>query len=172
LKESVGLLHHPDLRVPDAPALYADPLTEALVASSQVRLEGTVGESLLPSYSYVRVHPHGSKMPAHTDRPASEVGVSIAVSSDAKWPLWLASSVGTVGIELEPGDAVVYFGSQVSHWREPFEGQKHIQMILFYVRATGPYAQYAYDGRAGLGFPLKPVRRTEDVGQTAAATSR
>ena len=39
-------------------------------------------------------------------------------------------------INLKPGDAVIYKGCDVKHWREPYEGDYHIQ-TFHYVDANG-----------------------------------
>lgn len=55
-----------------------------------------------------------------------------------------------VGVELEPGDALIYLGSRMKHWREPYEGERQYQMFLHYVFKDGKYADLAFDERSGL----------------------
>ena len=47
---------------------------------------------------------------------------------------------------LEEGDAMVYKGCEVEHWREPYnEGTKLAQVFLHYVDANGPHAEWKND---------------------------
>ena len=56
---------------------------------------------------------------------------------------------------MAPGDALVYQGTRVAHWREPWDGITQAQVFLHYVRSDGPYSQQALDGRAALGMPAE-----------------
>ncbi len=47
-----------------------------------------------------------------------------------------------------PGDAVLYRGMEVPHWREKMGGNKDSyfhQIFLHYVRADGYFLEFAYD---------------------------
>ena len=47
-----------------------------------------------------------------------------------------------------PGDAVLYNGTEVRHWREPLNcgpDQYYHQLFLHYVNADGKYCQHAFD---------------------------
>ena len=157
LKRNTAQMRPPDERIPTAPRLYADPLTEVLLAQSLEKVEGALGHRLYPTYSYLRVHPHGAAMARHRDRNASEVAVSINIGGDTDWPIWIRPGETNLAIDLAPGDALLYFGREVLHWRQPFTGTVQVQAMLFYVLQEGPFAQYAYDRRAGLGLPSVPL---------------
>ena len=90
---------------------------------------------------------------------ASEIAVTVAIGGDRQWPIWFKTSAGDISFALEPGDAVVYDGRKLSHWREPFEGDIQIQCMLFYVTRNGPHAAERYDGPPGVGFPWVPPRQ-------------
>jgi hypothetical protein len=142
-----------DARIPGAPVLYGDPLTEALLSQRQSFVEALVGEPVWPSYSFLRRHSTGAAMAKHLDRDASEIGVSITIAADVVWPLWFTTDSGDAAVSLAPGDAVIYEGRRLPHWREPYAGQTQVQCMLFYVRQRGPCAQFKFDGRDGIGFP-------------------
>jgi hypothetical protein len=40
-------------------------------------------------------------------------------------------------INLEPGDAAIYSGCEIEHWREEFKGDWHAQTFLHYVDKNG-----------------------------------
>ena len=74
------------------------------------------------------------------------------------WPIHLKSrAIGTVAVDLGPGDAVVMEGTRVEHWRDRFPGNRHEQLLLFYTRQRGPYRHLKFDGRKRLGAPLTPL---------------
>lgn len=159
LRRDTGTLLAPDKRVEGAGRLYCDMLTETLLAQKQPAIEDVVGQPLWPSYSYARLHNRGSALAPHRDREASEIAVTIAIGGDHQWPIWFKTEAGDISFALEPGDAVVYDGRKLSHWREPFQGDIQIQCMLFYVTRTGPHAAERYDGRPGVGFPWVPPRQ-------------
>ena len=51
----------------------------------------------------------------------------------------------------KPGAAAAYEGCAYSHWREPYPGEKCMQVFLHYVRAKGRYTSFAMDGRKYFG---------------------
>jgi hypothetical protein len=65
--------------------------------------------------------------------------------------LYLETVDGVIQVELEPGDAAIYKGIEVPHWREPFEGDRQVQVFLHYVRKDGPYQEFKFDKRPHLG---------------------
>jgi hypothetical protein len=63
-------------------------------------------------------------------------------------------------VDMQVGDAVLYRGMEVEHWREKYtEGQWQAQVFLHYVDADGPHADQKYDGRTSLGLPKKQNQR-------------
>ena len=54
-------------------------------------------------------------------------------------------------LNLNPGDAAIYLGCEVEHWREEFKGDWHSQVFLHYVDKNGPYASHIADGRSFWG---------------------
>jgi hypothetical protein len=156
LRRDTGTMLSPDQRVEGAGRLYCDMLTETLLVQKQPAIEQAVGAVLWPSYSYVRLHHRGAVLAPHRDREASEIAVTIAIGGDRNWPIGFKTGSGDVSFALQPGDAVVYDGRKLSHWRDPFEGEIQIQAMLFYVRQDGAHASARYDGRPGVGYPWLP----------------
>lgn len=133
---------------------YADPLIETVLLNSLPEMEQITGSKLFPSYSFTRVYTKGDELKPHTDRPACEVSVTCHVATVGKpWPIWMQAP-GSEPLEhyLEPGDACVYHGCQVKHWRKPAtETDVNVQFMLHYVKQDGPNADYKFDKRPGLG---------------------
>jgi predicted 2-oxoglutarate/Fe(II)-dependent dioxygenase YbiX len=143
----------PDKLVPGAPALYGDPLMDAILQEVLPAVQEAIGEPLLPTYSYFRVYGIQDTLPAHTDRLECEVSVSICVSTTGPtWPLIVKDSAGAVQeLTAELGAGAVYAGPEHTHWRLPFEGSENIQLFVHFVRAHGDDAHLAQDGRNRLG---------------------
>jgi hypothetical protein len=154
LKRDHGLLSKPDDRIPTAARQYGDPLTETLLLQKHAAVEQLEGHSLWPSYSYVRVHSAGAEMPRHLDRDASHLGLTINLGGDQLWPIWFDTLGGPTAITLDVGDGVLYQGSQIAHWREPYAGTTQVQCMLFFVRKDDPNVDMLkYDGRTAIGAP-------------------
>ena len=59
---------------------------------------------------------------------------------------------------LSPGDGLLYRGIDVFHWREPFQGNRLVQVFLHYVDRNGPHADQKFDGRITLMRDETPVK--------------
>ena len=67
---------------------------------------------------------------------------------DYLWPIFIDG----VPVDLQPGDAAIYKGLELDHWREAFMGEDQAQAFLFFVDRDGPYGRVAkYDCRPMLG---------------------
>lgn len=135
---------------------YADPLIETVLLNSLPEMETITGSKLFPSYSYTRVYTKGDELKPHIDRPACEVSVTCHVATVGKpWPIWMQAPGSEPSKHyLEPGDACVYHGCQVKHWREPAtETDVNVQFMLHYVKQDGSNADHKFDRRQGLGLP-------------------
>ncbi len=160
-KFASGLLSWGDVLVPRTPACYGDGATEGLLEFVQPRVEACAGRDLIPSYSYLRLYKRGDELRSHRDRPACEFSLSLNIGQtpDAPWPLFVESPEGGTRVDLGPGDALLYRGIDLFHWREPYEGRQLAQVFLHYVDGSGPHAAHKYDGRPGLMLP-KPMTRS------------
>jgi hypothetical protein len=136
-----------DRQVPDAPFLYNFLPLVRLQVERIPALGDLCGAALLPTYAYARVYRRGSQLPAHTDRAACEVSLSLHLHGDAPWDFCLRSfGMPTQRVQLAPGDALLYLGCQIEHWREPYAGEAYAQAFLHYVLAYGRRAQAVFDG--------------------------
>ncbi len=140
-----------DLQVPDTPVLYAEPRMEELLVTLLPRIEEASGLRLHPTYSYLRVYRRGDVLARHRDRPACEVTVSLNLGYVAAtpWPLWIEAPAGVSSVQLEPGSALLYRGTECFHWREMFSGEHAAQALLHYVDQDGPNASWKFDERSG-----------------------
>jgi hypothetical protein len=152
----------PDDQVPNAPAVSCDPLLEQLLEDLLVEIEQNTARRLFPTYSYCRVYTHGDVLNRHRDRSSCEISLSLCLGydSDEPWPLLIEGSTGTFSAELEPGDALLYKGTEYFHWRDAFHGTSAVQAFLHYVDQAGPFKEWRFDKRPNLNLPadLMPNR--------------
>jgi len=133
---------------------YADPLIEIILKNSCEQIEQETGLKLYPTYSYSRVYVKGSYLKAHVDRPSCEISVTVNVASVGKPWKFMTKLPGKepIAYTLEPGDALVYKGLDVLHWRNtPEDTEITAQFMLHYVDQNGPFAEYKFDKRLALG---------------------
>lgn len=122
-----------------------------------------VGRDVLPTYNYFRIYRERDICRIHSDRPASQHGVSLTLDySDGEiWDLQvgkertetlypLADDFGSddyVSIGMEIGDAVLYQASHYPHGRiRPNPNAWSAHLFLFFVDRDGPYRDHAFDG--------------------------
>ena len=56
----------------------------------------------------------------------------------------------------QPGDALLYQGPELTHWRDTYEGDRLFRVLMHYVAANGLHAAEKFDGRASLGNAFQP----------------
>jgi hypothetical protein len=155
-----------DDMVPGTPAAYGDPVMDALLAKMQHEVERLSQLDLYPTYSYFRIYKTGDRLPRHRDRAACEISVSICLGIEPKlpWPLFIDDDGTAREIYLSEGDALLYRGIELYHWREEFAGKRAVQVFLHYVDQHGPHREWKFDKRpSGLMTPT-PYRETRDQG--------
>lgn len=136
-----------DSQVPDSiSAIHGDPAFETLLWSVHKKMEECTGLELIPTYTYRRLYKNGNILHKHKDRPSCEISATIKLSDSGgyNWPIWMVDTP----YELEDGDAVIYRGCDLEHWREPCGGPDNYimgQVFTHYVDKNGPFTEYAYD---------------------------
>jgi hypothetical protein len=138
-----------DIQVPGTPAVYGDPRMELLLTRLTPIVEAEAGVAVYPTYSYFRVYKKGDKLKKHKDRPSCEISLSLSLGydPDEPWPLWVDRGSGETALRITRGDAVLYKGTEVAHWREEFQGNYAAQVFLHYVDQQGPYCEWKFDKR-------------------------
>ncbi|MDQ2920553.1 MAG: hypothetical protein M3R52_02900 [Acidobacteriota bacterium] len=128
-------------------------VTETLLDIMTLTLSKAINCELYPTYSYMRIYLKGADLEKHQDRPSCEVSATVPLSYDSPsiWPLYIETGNKVTAVKLEPGDALIYKGIEVPHWREAFEGERQVQVFLHYVKKNGDYSEYKFDKRPGLG---------------------
>lgn len=140
---------------------YAEPIVEVILENSTAEVASLVGKNLAPTYSYARIYTKGDELARHIDRPSCEYSVTVHVATVGDpWPIWMQKEGGAPSkVVLYPGDAVVYKGCEVYHWRDPMvDCDVNVQFMLHYVDENGAHGDYKWDKRPGLGH-LSDTRR-------------
>tara|TARA_Y100000356_G_scaffold118678_1_gene109823 strand:+ start:1042 stop:1389 length:348 start_codon:yes stop_codon:yes gene_type:complete len=107
-------------------------------------MEKETGLELLPTYAFWRMYTKNAVLEKHTDRPSCEISVTVHIDSDkTPWPIYIDGNP----VETKPGDAVIYLGCELEHWRDSFKGDWHAQTFLHYVDKNGPNKDYYMDKR-------------------------
>ncbi|MBP5974476.1 hypothetical protein HW132_17510 [Brasilonema sp. CT11] len=153
MMEKVGKVEMGGLQVLKTPIIRYDVFLETLLEEVRPKVELATGTKLYPTYAYARIYKKGDILSKHKDRPACEVAVTLTLGSDGStsWPIYLNGPKGVSEIYLNPGDAVLYRGCEVEHWRESFDGNRQVQLFLFYVEQNGLNAEWQFDKRGQLG---------------------
>ena len=124
-----------------------------------------LARDILPSYNYFRIYREGDICRVHSDRPASQHGISLTLDySDGEiWDLQLGKkrteklyplsddfgSDDFASIGMEIGDAVLYQASRYPHGRmRPNPNAWSAHLFLFFVDRDGPYRDHAFDGES------------------------
>jgi hypothetical protein len=142
-----------DEQVPKSFAHYGSFVFEALMESIRPDIEKITGKNLFPTYSYARIYYPGAILEKHKDRYSCEYSATVCIENNGDpWDIYFENKQGkAVNITLEAGDAIIYKGCELTHWREPYTGQRQIQAFLHYIDADGPFLLYKYDTRPMLG---------------------
>jgi len=145
-----------DVQVEKAFSAASPFVTETLLDIMTPIVSKAVKCDLYPTYSYLRIYLKGACLEKHQDRPSCEVSATIPLSYVAPsiWPLYVESGQRTIAVELEAGDALIYKGTELPHWREEFEGERQVQVFLHYVKRNGQYSEYKFDKRPALGHKI------------------
>jgi len=127
---------------------YSDYIMESLMLCKKDLVEKETNLKLIPTYSFWRCYTKFSDLEKHKDRPSCEVSVTCQIAGDGSdWPLYVDGE----SFLLKNGEALIYWGTEVDHWRDEFKGDHHVQAFLHYVDAEGPHKEYAVDNRVLYG---------------------
>jgi predicted 2-oxoglutarate/Fe(II)-dependent dioxygenase YbiX/alkylated DNA repair dioxygenase AlkB len=143
-----------DIQCPKSHAVHGAPVFDSLLEQLLPNFETASGKKLIPTYAYARLYAPGDELKIHVDRPACEISATLTLGFDGNvWPIFMGNEnkTNTSKIEMNVGDAVLYRGMDIHHWREPYkEGHWQAQVFLHYVDANGPYTEWKYDKRSKL----------------------
>jgi hypothetical protein len=103
-----------------------------------------IPEPIKPSYSYLGFYLSGAVLGRHVDREQCEYTISFALSAEPStavedaWPLYAELESGEeFKALLAPGDALVFKGRELPHYRHPLaDGRSSQSIFLHYVHES------------------------------------
>lgn len=143
-----------DRNSPDSKFIVDNALVMRETAKIQIKSMATVekitGCKLYPTCNDFRIYVEKSILPHHVDRPACEISFTLQVGKmgEYNYPICIKDLKGKVHkVELNDGDALVYLGCELEHWRELADErvQFHAQTFIHYVDQDGIYADHIFD---------------------------
>lgn len=140
-------------QVPGSHGNYSNPFMESMLLHVLPIIENNTGLRVFPAYSYYRVYRPGASLSPHKDRSSCEISASLFFGRNYDGESWKLYIEGN-GYEMEPGDMIIYRGTELTHYRYEFEAPEesfHSQVFLHYVDQNGPFSEYKYDKRIGIG---------------------
>ena len=95
------------------------------------------GKPLKPSYVYAGCYQEGAELKKHKDRAQCEYSFTFCLDyspepqNETSWPIHLDTSEGTITVFQAIGDALVYRGCQLPHYRHRL-AQGHTSTSIFF----------------------------------------
>lgn len=162
--ESYG--SHGDIQAPGTWSCYGDIAMDTLLLKCQNEIEKVTDLKLVPTYTYTRLYKKGDILQRHKDRESCEITTTLFLGGD-KWPIYLETDQkhGTYNgkdyipgktkgkkIDLDQGDILIYYGSDLEHWREKFKKEECCQ-VFFHFNTSENKIPNIFDGRPHMGLP-------------------
>jgi hypothetical protein len=99
-------------------------------------------EPVKPTYAYSSAYRGGAALDAHIDREQCDYTMSLLLDQSPglesdPWPLWFAAPEGKAFVTLSPGDAALFRGCELPHWREAAPPEHEQTMLLFHYVPVG-----------------------------------
>lgn len=148
--------------------LYGDILLDNILVNLKSEIEKQTKLKLSEMYTYARIYKQMDELKRHKDRGSCEISGTINLGGDL-WPIYIDPNPkhgkhkkdgtyipgGEKGVEilLEPGDCMLYMGTECEHWRESLMEKECVQVFLHYRQTEGLTENDLYDKRMSLGMP-------------------
>jgi hypothetical protein len=120
---------------------YNDPAASYFLLRLAERMCGYIGQRVKPSYVYTASYLEGANLEPHTDRSQCEFTVTLCIDyapepeSQTPWPIHLVVKGGTVTVFQALGDALLFRGCEILHYRNQLpSGQCSTSIFFHYVR--------------------------------------
>jgi len=101
-------------------------------------IENITNLELYKTYNYFRIYTKNAYLNSHTDRDACEISVTLNLGGD-DWSIGIFDyDDNPHTILLTPGDALIYHGCDLVHWRPgKFNGNELVQVFIHFVDKNG-----------------------------------
>lgn len=123
-----------DGQVPGSPSFYQDKKVATLQKELAPTIERLIQTHLIPVFCYHRIYRTGAVLRMHKDSMRAEISATMNLGQEGEpWDLWLVDyDENTQKITLLPGDALVYYGNRLHHWRGKLENSDLVSQIMFH----------------------------------------
>ena len=147
---------------------YAHETWEAALEMVCPSVQQINGAPVIPTYSYQRMYMNGSAMAHHSDRPACQISLTINLGQSHSWPIYCTSLKTKKYVEViqEPGDALLYLGCNIGHYRPEYKGDWYNQLFLHYVVQDEINSPYYWDNGNQLQMQRGEVRNVHKLDQS------
>jgi hypothetical protein len=121
---------------------HGEPSSTLLLHLLKPRIEHIIGAPIEAAFSYSWIYDRGTEMPAHRDRAESSYTVTFlidyapALDGPTPWPICVRPRDGRAPVEINQsvGDALLFCGGELEHFRPPFTmGERSTSLLLHYV---------------------------------------
>lgn len=133
-------LHYGDDQVSHRYYSHNDPTLVELRERFTPLVSRLVRKCVKPSYSYLIAYTEGAVLEPHVDREQCEYSLTIAIdyapepTVESSWPLRLATERGEIQIFQALGDALLYAGRRLTHYRSRLTAHHFsTSLLLHYV---------------------------------------
>jgi hypothetical protein len=127
-----------DDQTPGRYVAYDEPTTRYVQQQLTRTVSDLVRRVVVPSYGYLALYQGGAILDPHTDREACEYTISLCIDATpdpqthGSWPLHLTTADGEVSLTQDIGDALLFRGRYLTHWRDQLPAGYTSSSILFH----------------------------------------
>lgn len=123
-----------DGQVPGSPSFYQDKEMVALHDKILPKTEEVLQSKLFSTFCYHRTYRTGAVLRMHKDRKACEIAISMNLGQKGEvWDLWIMDADENAHqLILNPGDAVIYRGCKLRHWRGKLVNADLVSQAFFF----------------------------------------
>jgi hypothetical protein len=117
---------------------YDEPTTKYVHQQLARTMSDVTRRVVVPSYNYLAFYQGGAVLDPHTDREACEYTLSLCIDATpdplvyGAWPLGLMTRDGPISVALGIGEALLFTGRQLSHWRDRLPEGYTSSSVLFH----------------------------------------
>lgn len=117
---------------------YDEPVTRFVHHQLTQTISDVVGRPVRPSYNYLAFYQGGAVLDPHVDREECEYTLSLCIDATpdpytyGAWPLHVMSQDGPVSFTQDVGDALLFRGRELPHWRDRLPEGYTASAILFH----------------------------------------
>ncbi len=140
--EREGYLLGGDARRHGRPLIHDEPLLAFLGGQLAAVVRQVTRERAASTFSFLRIYDPGAVLAPHRDRPVCRWNIDLVVGGQpapdrrTAWPLRIAAPPGRRTVRLGLGDAVLYRGTHLTHWRSAQPAGRSTVLACFHYGRT------------------------------------